>query len=58
MPDPLSRFLGSTAEDYGITYLDACAIWQAVGGDLDAYFAAASEFNLGDFSDWLERLYL
>lgn len=43
--DALSCFLGSTAEDYGITYLDACAIWQAVDGDLNAYYSAASEFD-------------
>lgn len=34
-----------TAADFGITYLDACAIWQSVDGDLNDYYNAASEFD-------------
>lgn len=49
MSDALSHFLGSTAEDFGITFLDACAIWQAVDGDLDAYYSAASVFDPATF---------
>lgn len=45
MSDCLAHFLSSTAGDFGFTFIDACAIWQAVHGDFAIYLKVASEFN-------------
>lgn len=45
MDDQLWRFLSETAESFGFSLLDACALWQACNGSYEAYYVAADRFD-------------
>lgn len=49
MSATLTEFLLSTSESFGFTFLDACALWRAVDGDLFAYYVAANDFDPATF---------